>query len=324
MQACAGTRRCKGEEMTMNRYICGNGSTYIMLRIWYSMPVERRCGMYLEVFLLDNFLLDLLLLRLAAAMAARRLSGRRAAAGAAAGALLAWLSLYVPALISLPGKLLTGMLLTLCFPFRGGKTLLQTSLCVFAAAFLVGGIAFAAAFRFGSTAEGYVFLPDPVRALLAALSAAAVLPSLLRRYRRARRRSGFRREFVFSAEGREYVFSALIDTGNALCEPLSGRSVAIVYMPHLEHLAHIPIPAKSISEEAILFAFAPEDARVNGRETDVLIAFSKVPLSGTGALLPAALAERQNEEGEAHETHHQQVPCGFLPRLRTKKSRLLR
>lgn len=308
----------------MNRHICGIGSTYIMFCVWYSMPVERRCAMYLEVFLLDNFLMDLLLLRLAAAVASRRLSGKRLLAGAAAGSLLAWASLYVPLLMRFPGKLLTGMLLTLFFPFRGGKTLVQTAACVFFAAFLAGGTAFAAAVCFGETAEGYLILPNPMRGILAAAAAAAVLPSLLRRFRQARRQSGFIRELVFSFGGREYCFSALIDTGNALLEPLSGRSVAIVHLPQLEHLANIPVPVKSISKEDILFAFAPDEVRVSGAEADVLIAFSKTPLSGTEALLPAAFAEISNEEGEAYASHHQQGTCGILPRIRAAKSRLLR
>ncbi len=279
--------------------------------------------MYLEAFLLDNFLMDLLLLRLAAAIAGRHVSGKRLMAGAAAGAAIAWVSLFVPELISLPGKLLTGLLLTLAFPFTGRKAFFHTAASVYGAAFLTGGAAFAAAFCFGEAADNYLMLPEPVRGLLAAAAAAVLLPPTVRQLRAGRRQSGFRCELVFSAAGREYRLAALIDTGNSLADPVSGRPAALVYMPELLHLADIPLPAAGIGGTALFYGFKPQKALVDGRETDLLIAVAETPLSGAEALLPAAAAELSNEKGEAYASHHQPNSCRIVPCVPVRKARLL-
>ena len=280
--------------------------------------------MYLEVFLFDNFLMDLMLLRLAAAIAGRHIRTKRLLTGAAAGALLAWSALYLPQMISPMGKLLTGLLLTLTFPFTGRKAYLHAAAAVFAAAFLAGGAAFAAAFCIGETAGGLVLLPKPVRGMLAAFAAAMLLPRAVRHLRAQRRQQGFRCELVFFAAGKEYRLSALIDTGNLLAEPLSGRPAALVYLPELAPCADIPIPAKSIGGSSLLYALQPHAAFVNGQETDLLIALTEKPLSGTEALLPAAAKETSNEKGEAYAPHRQTHPFGIVPPAETRKARLLR
>ncbi|MBE5785009.1 MAG: hypothetical protein E7330_04340 [Clostridiales bacterium] len=296
---------------------------YCEVRMLYCAYAEGS-GMYLETFLLDNFLMDLLLLRLAAAIASRHLPVRRLMLGAFAGALLSWAALFLPALFRFPGKLITGLILTLFFPFCSKKAFLHTAVSVFAAAFLVGGLAFAAAYSFGEREGGLVILPSPVRGMLTAAAAAVLLPAAVRRFRTARRQNGFRRELIFFAGGKEYRLSALIDTGNALAEPLSGRSVVIAYLPELAPYASIPVPAKSVLGQDILFALLPAYIRIDGEEADALIAITKAPLAGTDALLPAALAEPSNEKGEEYATHYQSDPCGIISGARAWRRRLLR
>ena len=99
------------------------------------------------------------------------------------------------------------------------------------------------------------------------------------------------------AAGREYRLDALIDTGNGLVEPLSGKPVAVAYLPELAEHAHIPIPTATAHGTDVLYALKPERLCINGRESDALLALCPMPIRGAEALLPPGLAEQMNLGG---------------------------
>lgn len=249
--------------------------------------------MYIELFLLDNLVMDCLMLRIAAVLGAGRLPARRMLLASALGACGAWVALFFPPLVSLPGKAVSGLLFALAFPAKSLREYGHAAAAVFAAAFLTGGLVFALALCFDGGMRGGVVLASlPVRTALYAALAAAFLPNLMRRFRAQRARAGTHTMVTLCAAGREYRLDALTDTGNALVEPLSGKPVVVAYLPELAEHAHIPIPTATAGGTGILYALRPEQISINGRESEALLALSSVPLHGTEALLPPELAER--------------------------------
>ncbi len=254
--------------------------------------------LYIELFLLDNFVMDCLMLRIAAALSARPIPAGRMALASALGACGAWGALFFPPLASLPGKAVCGLLFTLAFPWKGLREYARTAAAVFGAAFLTGGLAFCLALCFGGGMRGGVVVAAlPVRTALAVALAATFLPGLVRRLRAQRAQAGCHVRLTVCAAGREYRLDALIDTGNGLFEPLSGKPVAVAHLPELAEHAHIPIPAATAGGSGILYALRPERISVNGRESDALLALSPVPLRGAEALLPPGAAEWTNLGG---------------------------
>lgn len=264
------------------------------------VPVEAGRGrhMYIELFLLDNFVMDCLMLRIAAALCARRLPIRRMAIASALGACCAWASLFFPPLLSLPGKIVCGLLFALAFPAKRLREYTCAVAAVFAAAFLTGGFAFCLALCFGGgMGTGVLLAALPVRTALVIALAATFVPNLVRRLQARRAQAGFRAEVIMHAAGREYRLDALIDTGNGLVEPLSGKPVAVAYLPELAEHAHIPIPTATAHGTDVLYALKPERLCINGRESDALLALCPTPIRGAEALLPPVLAEQMNLGG---------------------------
>lgn len=138
--------------------------------------------MYIELFLLDNALMDLLILRLAAAMRGTRLYKGRAALGCFTGALYAlWAACWPPA-GCLAAKVAFGLLLAMALSPRGWRDYGLGVLCLFTAAFLVGGLAFALAMATGGRIEnGAVWGGIPLRTALVTALAASFLPRAIRR-----------------------------------------------------------------------------------------------------------------------------------------------
>lgn len=129
------------------------------------------------------------------------------------------------------------------------------------------------------------------------------------------RRSGAIREvrLEVTVDGKTAVLHALVDSGNLLCDPLSGRSVALAdpaklapclppgLLHALEHPEDAPpeyarrvrlIPARTATGEGMLAAFAPDHLLVITKterlSTNDLIALS--PLGGAAAGFDALIA----------------------------------
>ena len=246
---------------------------------------------YIELFLLDNIVMNCLMLRIAGAICSVRIPLGRMLLFAFAGAFLAWLALCFPVLTSLPAKLISGLLFALAVPFRGKRGYIFAAGAVFMSAFLTGGVAMCLMFAFGGRMEnGFVVASIPLRAALLSALAASLFPNALRRLisRHAQSREGV--EIGALIGGKEYAFNALVDTGNLLCEPMSGLPAAIAYLPELSARAGIPVPTSTAMGEGVLYALKPDRVWVSGApniELPLLIALSKTPLHGADMILPA-------------------------------------
>ena len=277
--------------------------------------------MYIELFLLDNFLMNLLTRRAAAAMLSRKMKGRRAAlvsfAGAAAAAAAAAGGTMF---ITLPVKLASTLLMALAFPPHSFRELMHSAAALFLSAAVAGGAVLLAALAFGGTLRGgVIYGAIPLRAALLGAAAAAFMPRSIRKIlsRRVRNEQIVHIEYEFAAPSSnrceknkssheskssgitilkrdKRIFSAeclgIIDTGNALSEPISGLPVIVLGAKrHSEfaQAANVPIPMRTAAGESLLFGLKPKKLLINGCPVEAILA---VGAKLDAALVPAVLA----------------------------------
>lgn len=246
--------------------------------------------MYIELFLLDNIVMDALVLRLAAAVCSVPLRMGRLALFSSLGAVAALLSAWLPGITTVWGKLLSGGALALALSPRSAREYLRALASTFASAYLAGGLVLSASLAMGGGIAGNaVIAPVPVRCALIAALALSFAPRAVRELRF----KGFtaRARLAFSFRGKDYRMNALVDSGSALREPLTGLPVIVVNAPELAECATIPVAAKTAGGTAVLFALAPCDISVNGRAREALIAPAREHLAGCDALIPQFMLE---------------------------------
>lgn len=241
--------------------------------------------MYIELFLLDNLIMDALLIRLASSLCAAPVKFGRLLLFSLLGTALAFTSLLWAPLVALPGKLLCAMAMALAFPVRSFGSYLRALGATVAAALIVGGFALVLAVADGGGLEGGAIVGAwRLRTALIVAAAAAFAPTLARRFRmKAYGRSA---KVFLVAEGREHHLRGLWDTGARLYEPVSGLPVIAAYIPALADAAKIPIPASTVSGDAMLYALKPDVLIVDGRASDALVAPLRKKLRGTEAIIP--------------------------------------
>ena len=241
--------------------------------------------MYIELFLLDNALMDWLILRLAAALGGRRLLGRLGAVGSILGALYALGAFYWQPAGGAIGKAVFGCTLALALRPKGWKDYAMAVLCLFGAAFVVGGLAFALALSTGGRVEkGMIWIGLPLRTALCIALLASFLPRMARHI--LRRRQNGRSRLVVEHRAKIYILEALVDSGSSLHDPLTGLPVVVAYIPALENEASLPIPTQTLSGISLLYALKPRRILWEGVEISALLALSPAPLRGTEALIP--------------------------------------
>ena len=183
-----------------------------------------------EVFLL-NFVVDYLLLLAAGRLAGEILRRGRLALGAALGAAYAG-AVFLPGLGFLVHPLCkVGVgVLTVLIGYGGSRRLLRVCLVFFVVSAAFGGGIFALQMlgsRSLTMANGV--LASPLDLKLVLLSAAGCYGLVTLLFQRAARHSS-RRELapaVVELGGRRAVLTALVDTGNTLTDPATGRPVLV-------------------------------------------------------------------------------------------------
>ncbi len=245
-------------------------------------------GMYIELFILDNLIMDALLLRLASALCAAPVRFVRLLLFSFIGAGLAFASLVWNPLVTLPGKILTAMLMAFALPVNGLGSYMRSVGAVLASALLVGGLAFILASADGGGMAGSaVFGSWKLRMALILMAIAALSPTLIQHFRMKRQTRAAKVFLV--ALGREYKIRGLWDTGSRLYEPVSGLPVIVAYIPALADEAKIPVPASTVAGDAMLYALKPDALIVDGRASDALIAPLRMRLHGAEAIIPYRL-----------------------------------
>ena len=274
---------------------------------------------YLDELFLLNFVVDYLLL-----LAAGRLSGeilRRGwlALGAAIGAAYA-AAAVLPGMGFLLHPLckLGAAVLALLAGYGKSRRLLRVSLVFFAVSAAFGGGVFALQLLGGrglTLQNGIFYSAMDLRLILLSAAGCYVLITLL--FQRTARHSGLRRELVpavLTLEGRRVALTALVDTGNTLTDPATGRPVMVaegetlspLFPPGtgpgpedlrdpaggLARLGEGPLrgrlrllPYRAVGvDRGLLLAVRVDRARVGGEELGpLLVAMSPTPVSDGGS-----------------------------------------
>ncbi len=242
--------------------------------------------MYIELFILDNLLMNLLILRLGAALLSVRPPLCRQFTIALVGAVYAALAASpLPILASWWTKPFIVAFMALEMPVRSLRGYAVAVAAVFSAACFTGGAVLVIALMSGGGISGGLLLSDlPLRAVLIGSVAATFLPRIVRTLLARRVEAHARLRVEHRGIIRE--FDAMIDSGNRLHEPVTGRPVAVVHCPVLKTYAKLPIPCTTAAGGAVLMSFKPDRATVDGVPRDVIIAVAPRRMT-VEAILPA-------------------------------------
>ena len=249
--------------------------------------------MYIELFLLDNLLMNLLIVRLAAALlSVRPPLYRQLAAGALSAAYAAIAAYLVPALAGVWARPIPLAITALALPARNARGFLSCAAATLFATFAVGGaVCCAALLTGGSVNGGWIRAGIPLRAALLGALAACFLPRAARGLLRRRIREGLLCTLTVIHRGVEHSFTALVDTGCSLTEPVTGLPVALVRCPYFIRFAALPVRAVTASGEAAFYAFRPDRVLIDGTPADCLVAVCGARMR-TQAIVPPQLCPR--------------------------------
>ena len=206
---------------------------------------------YIDALFLLNLIVNYLLLLAAAKLAGEPLRRPRLAAGAALGGLYA-AAIVFPGMGFLTHPLckLGAAVLMLLTGFGGSRRLLRVTLVFFGLSCAFGGGIFAIGLLGGrglTLRNGVLYSVMDLRILL--LSAAVCYAVLTLVFRRTARHG--RREVlpaVLILEGRRVAVNALVETGNTLTDPVTGRPVMVAEGSRLSPL----LPGERVLDEKAL------------------------------------------------------------------------
>lgn len=271
---------------------------------------------YIDELFLLNFAVDYIILYLTATFSALPYRRLRLLVGAAVGALYSVAAYFtevygVPIVSSLPIKLAAGAIMLLCaFGYASGAAFIRRGVIMLITSFLLGGLAYAAGlFLGGSVSGGAIQAPLAVRAVLIAAALALGLCGAFSRGGGRELASG-RAEVSLTYNGRKAEFSALLDSGNLLRDPLDGSPVIVCTTDAVaplfdrdelrmmressavELVAALGlgggwrlIPCATAAGSAMLAAFRPTEAAVDGERVRVMVAMSSKSLGALPALV---------------------------------------
>ncbi len=238
---------------------------------------------YVDRLFLLNLAADYFLLLATARLCPHRARRWRLLLGAALGALYAVGTLLpaLPLLRTVPMKLLCGLGMVLC-AFGGQGKLLRTSLVFLAVSAAFGGAVWAVSLLAGSPPSGgvYTAVSLPMLAVSFALSYAVISLVFRRIGARAERKL---LHVEITLHGRRAVFDALADTGNALCDPMTGAPVIAA-----ETASLLPL----LPPGTALTGNAEEDFRALARDERLRPRLRLIPYAAVGVSAGLLLALR--------------------------------
>jgi len=253
-----------------------------------------------------NAAVDYLVLLGAGKLCALPLRRGRMVCGAAWGGIYAVAAAVWPGIFALlTVKLLAGALMTF-IAFGAQRRTLRAAAAVYAVSAAFGGAVYAAAHLAGTSVVPGRWVPVSARTLLLSFALCYAAVSLI--FRRVGRRAERRVCEVTLRHGGGCVrFSALIDSGNELTDPLSGDPVLIAEAAALAPLFPDGLPpadadafaalsffadrglhcrllpcACVTAPRALLLCFRPDEIKVNGIRRRMLVGISPNVLSSDG------------------------------------------
>ncbi len=267
---------------------------------------------YVDTLFLLNGVVDYLLLLAAARLAGEPLRRWRFALGAALGGLYA-VAIFLPGLSFLAHPLCraASMLLMLLLAYGGSRRLLRQGVLFVALTCAFGGgvVAIGLLGGTGLSLGGGVFYSalDLKMVLLSAAVCYGVITLVLQRVGKHSSAAGELVRARLRLGERQVELTALLDTGNTLTDPASGRPVLVAEGERVAHLFpadHRPGPAAALArlgtgewsrrfrllpyrsvgvERGLLLAVRADALELNGRDRGpVLVALSPTPVSDGG------------------------------------------
>lgn len=271
------------------------------------MPMEI---IYADSLFFLNLVIDYLLLLAVGKICALPLRRRRMALGAAWGGVYALLAVLLPDFFApAPVKLLAGAALPL-IAFGSGRRAPRAVLVFFAVSAAFGGAVYAACSLAGVSPRQGVYIPVSLRVLVLSFALCYALFTLV--FRRAGRRGEQSLHTVSVRLGeRSAVFTALLDTGNELTDPVTGEGVVVAEAEALSPLLGGEgaallrgEPAESFQalagleqlrgrvrlmscacvtgSDSLLLLLRPDEVRIDGRKSGASVAVSRAALSAEG------------------------------------------
>lgn len=224
--------------------------------------------MYIELYILDNLLMNALILRLAACICGIEARGLRIFILSFLGAIYALLALFFERLMHPISKLLLCAIMATGLPFKCIREFLINCCAVFFSTLLAGGLAYAFALSFGGSMQnGYIVTSIPLRVAICVIATLVFLPSLIRRIRRRLRRRSLKMNLVIKHKGEIFRFTALLDTGSSLHEPISGLPGILVISDNLKPFASVPVISRgAFCDGRIIYGFRPDSVSLDGHE----------------------------------------------------------
>lgn len=271
---------------------------------------------YIDSLFLLNFVVDYLLLLCAGRLAGEVLHRGRLALGAALGAAYA-AAVFFPGMGFLLHPLckLSAAVLSLLAGYGGSRRLLRVTLVFFAVSAAFGGGIFALELLGGrglTLKNGIFYSAMDLKLILLSAAGCYVLITLVLQ-RSARHTPRELAPAVLTLEGKRVALTALVDTGNTLTDPVSGRPVMVAEGERAKELfprdhrpgpgdlrdptsalAHLGtgewsrrfrlLPYRSVGvERGLLLAVRVDELELNGRgRGPVLVALSPTPVSDGG------------------------------------------
>lgn len=271
---------------------------------------------YIDSLFLLNFVVDYLLLLCAGRLAGEVLHRGRLALGAALGAAYA-AAVFFPGMGFLLHPLckLSAAVLSLLAGYGGSRRLLRVTLVFFAVSAAFGGGIFALELLGGrglTLKNGIFYSAMDLKLILLSAAGCYVLITLVLQ-RSARHTPRELAPAVLTLEGKRVALTALVDTGNTLTDPVSGRPVMVAEGERAKELFprdHRPgpgdlrdptsalprlgtgewsrrfrlLPYRSVGvERGLLLAVRVDELELNGRgRGPVLVALSPTPVSDGG------------------------------------------
>lgn len=198
---------------------------------------------YIDTLFITNFIINYLILLSTAKICGLQVSRLRIAGGAALGGIYSVLVVFpdLGFLLSPWVKIVVGILMALCV-FGRAKGILRTGLIFFAVSALFAGAVMALSLLGGGGIfDGTVYVPVTLKILLPAFALSYAVVSLVFR-RMGRRNEGVKiSELRIELGGKSVAMTALVDTGNALLDPITGSPVTVVEAEAVSGLFDKPI-----------------------------------------------------------------------------------
>ena len=248
---------------------------------------------YGEVLFLENFITGWIILKLTCKLCGCSPKRRRIAAGSLMCGLYAFI-LFVPLhwLTALTSKLLFSAAVVLAV-FGSGtwRGILKTTGVFYIVSFLMGGVTIALMYLLhipGMTGNGsFVFKGATFMQIAAGVAATWYLGNWLAGLLREKNlRKNIMQQVTVKVAGNEWRFSALIDTGNSLNDPVTGWPVAVLSKDASEKIKRqcdseqftkfSVIPYRTAGRAGVMFGLRPDFITVNGRHvTEIVLGFSE-------------------------------------------------